>query len=80
VRPIPVLSQQNSFTAPSHADRSATKQYRTTPLRGVWQHAPYFHDGSAPTLDAVVAKYNTRRSLGLNASEMADLVQYLKSL
>jgi mono/diheme cytochrome c family protein len=66
--------------SPSHADRSATKQYRTTPLRGVWQHAPYFHDGSAPTLDAVVATYNTKRSLGLSASEMADLVQYLKSL
>jgi len=64
----------------SAADRSATKQYRTTPLKGVWQHAPYFHDGSAPTLDAVVAKYNTRMALGLSSSEMADVVQYLKSL
>jgi mono/diheme cytochrome c family protein len=25
---------------------SATKQWRTTPLRGIWQHPPYFHDGS----------------------------------
>ncbi len=65
---------------PSYASRSATKLYRTTPLRGLWQHAPYFHDGSAPTLDAVVATYNTKRSLGLNAGQMADLVQYLKSL
>jgi hypothetical protein len=31
---------------PSYASRSATKQYRTTPLKGAWQHAPYFHDGS----------------------------------
>ncbi|HET7401356.1 MAG TPA: hypothetical protein VFJ62_06225, partial [Usitatibacter sp.] len=38
---------------PSYAARSATKQYRTSPLRGVWQHAPYFHNGSAATLDAV---------------------------
>ena len=67
-------------TAPTHADRSATKQYRTSPLRGVWQHAPYFHDGSAATLDAVVATYNTRMSLGLSSAQMADLVQYLKSL
>jgi mono/diheme cytochrome c family protein len=65
---------------PSAADRSATKQYRTTPLKGVWQHAPYFHDGSAPTLDAVVATYNTKMALGLSAPEMADVVQYLKSL
>ena len=46
--------------SPSYASRSATKQYRTTPLRGVWQHAPYFHDGSAATLEAVVATYNTQ--------------------
>ena len=52
---------------PSYASRSATKLYRTTPLKGVWQHAPYFHDGSAATLEDVVAVYNTRRSLGLNA-------------
>ncbi|GAB3774612.1 hypothetical protein GCM10028796_49250 [Ramlibacter monticola] len=65
---------------PSHADRSATKLYRTTPLRGIWQHAPYFHDGSAPTLAAVVATYNTKRTLGLSPQEMADLVEYLKSL
>lgn len=25
---------------------SATKQWRTSPLKGIWQHPPYFHDGS----------------------------------
>ncbi|HET7548363.1 MAG TPA: hypothetical protein VFJ86_11360 [Usitatibacter sp.] len=25
---------------------SATKQWRTTPLKGIWQHPPYLHDGS----------------------------------
>jgi mono/diheme cytochrome c family protein len=65
---------------PSYASRSATKMYRTSPLKGVWQHAPYFHDGSAPTLESVVQTYNTRRSLGLTAQEIADLAQYLKSL
>jgi mono/diheme cytochrome c family protein len=65
---------------PSYASRSATKQYRTSPLRGLWQHPPYFHDGSAATLDAVVQVYNTKRSLGLSPAQMADLVQYLKSL
>lgn len=65
---------------PSYAARSATKQYRTSPLRGVWQHAPYFHDGSAATLEEVGQRYNTERSLGLTAQEIADLAQYLKSL
>jgi mono/diheme cytochrome c family protein len=65
---------------PSYAARSATKQYRTSPLRGLWQHAPYFHDGSAATLEDVGQRYNTERSLGLTAQEIADLAQYLKSL
>jgi len=65
---------------PSYASRSATGLYRTSPLKGVWQHAPYFHDGSAATLDDVVQTYNSRRQLGLTAQQIADLAQYLKSL
>ncbi len=65
---------------PSYASRSATKQYRTAPLKGVWQHPPYFHNGTAATLDVVVSTYNDRRSLGLTSDQRADLVQYLKSL
>jgi mono/diheme cytochrome c family protein len=67
-------------TEPTHAERSATKMYRTTPLRGLWQHAPYFHDGSAPTLDAVVERYNSAKNLQLTPEQKADLVEYLKSL
>jgi hypothetical protein len=65
---------------PSYASRSATKQYRTSPLRGVWQHAPYFHDGSAATLEEVARRYNDRRALGLTDAQMADLAEYLRSL
>ncbi|MEO9148397.1 MAG: hypothetical protein ABI212_03315 [Burkholderiaceae bacterium] len=65
---------------PSYAARTATKQYRTAPLKGLWQHAPYFHDGSAATLTDVVVRYNTRRSLGLGQREINDLAEYLKSL
>ena len=65
---------------PVHAQRSTTKQYRTTPLRGLWQHAPYFHDGSAATLAAVVEHYNSFLGLNLTAAQKADLVEFLKSL
>jgi mono/diheme cytochrome c family protein len=64
----------------AYAARTANKAYRTTPLRGLWQHPPYFHDGSAATLDAVVAHYDRVRALGLSAQQKADLVAYLKSL
>ena len=74
------VSEPEANGVPSYASRSATKQYRTPPLAGVWQHAPYFHNGSAPTLDAVVEAYNTRKALGLTPAQKADLVEYLKSL
>jgi mono/diheme cytochrome c family protein len=65
---------------PSYASRSATGLYRTSPLKGVWQHAPYFHDGSAATLEDVGQTYSTRRGLGLTSQEVSDLAHYLKSL
>jgi len=65
---------------PGYANRSATGKYRTTPLRGLWQHAPYFHDGSAPTLGAVVDHDDRLFSLRLSGRQKADLVEYLKSL
>lgn len=65
---------------PEYAARSATGQYRTTPLRGLWQHPPYFHDGSAPDLLAVVNHYDQLFGLNLTAEQKADLVEYLKSL
>lgn len=78
--PSEVVSEPEPGGAPSYASRSATKMYRTAPLRGIWQHAPYFHNGIAPTLESVVEIYDAKKSLGLSAQQKADLVQYLKSL
>ncbi|HEU4578505.1 MAG TPA: c-type cytochrome [Polyangiaceae bacterium] len=65
---------------PLHAERSATHHYRTTPLRGLQQHPPYFHDGSAATLEEVVEHYQRALDLSLDADQRADLVEYLRSL
>jgi len=65
---------------PLTAERSATGLYRTTPLRALWQHPPYFHDGSAETLEEVVEHYDTHLSLDLGSEQKADIVEYLKSL
>jgi mono/diheme cytochrome c family protein len=65
---------------PEYASRSVTKQYRTSPLRGIWQHPPYFHDGSAQDLSAVVARYEAVRGISLSPQERADLIEFLKSL
>ena len=65
---------------PHYAQRSTTKQYRTTPLRGLWHRAPYFHDGSAATLRDVVEHYSEVLPLALTEAQKRDLVEYLKSL
>jgi mono/diheme cytochrome c family protein len=78
--PSEVVSEPEPNGVPSYASRSATKQYRTTPLRALLLHPPYFHNGVAATLDAVVELYDTRKGLGLTAEQKADLVEYLKSL
>jgi cytochrome c553 len=75
-----ILTAGVLVAVPSYASRSATGKYRTSPLHGLWQHAPYFHNGSAATLLDVVNMYNTRKALGLSVTEVADLAEYLKSL
>ena len=65
---------------PNEARRSITGMYRTTPLRGAWQHPPYFHDGSAATLLNVVEHYDQVLRLQLSPSQRADIAQYLRSL
>jgi len=78
---LPVLHDPDEVgTEPGYAARSATGKYRTTPLRGLWQHPPYFHDGSAPDLLAVVNHYDEQFGLNLSEAQKADLVEFLKSL
>ncbi len=80
-RGVPLLHDPADVGAdPAYARRSATGQYRTTPLRALWQHPPYFHDGSARDLAAVVEHYDRVFRLKLTAARKSDLVEYLKSL
>jgi cytochrome c peroxidase len=46
----------------------------------LWQHPPYFHDGSAKDLPAVVDHYDRHLKLNLKPEQKQDLVEFLKSL
>ncbi len=52
----------------------------TPTLLGIRYTAPYFHDGSLPTLEAVVAWFDRRYRLGLDAGERDDLAAYLEAV
>jgi len=80
-RNVPLLHDATEIGMEAvYASRSATGKYRTTPLRALLRHPPYFHDGSAPDLPAVVNHYDRLLGLNLTPVQRADLVEYLKSL
>ena len=65
--------------------------FKTPTLRNVSQRAPYMHDGSIATLNAVVVHYDTgfldrpslspeMRRLGLSTDETNDLVAFMRTL
>ena len=49
-------------------------------LRNLAVRAPYFHNGMADDLDAVVDFYDTRFHIGFSRQDKADLVAFLRSL
>ena len=66
-------------------------KFKTPTLRNVQESAPYFHDGRAATLEAVVDYYDKGgnphpnldfrvRPLNLTAADKADLLAFLRSL
>jgi hypothetical protein len=46
-----VVSEPQPVGAPNRALRSAPWMYRNSPRRSVSQHLPYFHNGTAWTLE-----------------------------
>ena len=66
--------------------------FKTPSLREVARTAPYMHDGSLPTLEAVIGHYaggfvrrpslatNLNRDLRLSAEEKSDLIAFLRTL
>jgi cytochrome c553 len=49
-------------------------------LRGLASRAPYFHNGSAATLNDVVDFYDQRFGIGLTEDQKSDLVAFLNAL
>lgn len=49
-------------------------------LRGLAARAPYFHNGSAATLNDVVDFYDQRFGIGLTEDQKSDLVAFLNAL
>jgi cytochrome c peroxidase len=55
-------------------------RFKVPILHDLAARAPYFHNGSAATLDDVVTFYDNRFDIGFSPQEKADLVAFLRSL
>jgi hypothetical protein len=55
-------------------------RFKGPTLRALATRAPYFHNGMASDLHAVVDFYDTRFGIGFTPQEQADLIAFLRSL
>lgn len=55
-------------------------RFKGPTLRGLAARPPYFHNGSAPDIAAVVDFYDQRFGIGFTAQEKRDLVAFLRTL
>jgi mono/diheme cytochrome c family protein len=71
---------------PLPKDYPNPNEWKTPPLWGVADSAPYLHDGSAPTLHAAIerhsgmARYVRERYRGLQSAEQDAIISFLKTL
>ncbi len=55
-------------------------KFKTPSLRGLASRAPYFHDGSAETLEEVVDFYVRRFGVAMNQQQVRDIAAFLRAL
>ncbi len=55
-------------------------RFKSPSLRGLASRAPYFHDGTAATIEDVIEFYNGRFQMQLSPANKADLAAFLKAL
>jgi YVTN family beta-propeller protein len=75
----PTYTSRKTFDV-GWADEAGARQFNPPSLRGVSQGGPYFHDGRAPTLDAVFTRYRHKLEGSLTDGERRDLLAFLRSI
>jgi len=70
-----------SYVSP---DPSRLRALDNPHLRGIWNSAPYMHNGTAPTLEEIWTRFNLYNWHGvtgdLTRQQFNDLIEYLKTL
>lgn len=59
---------------------SDLRRFKTPTLRALAARAPYFHNGTAATLEDVIRHYETHLGFVFTTQQRADLVAFLNAL
>jgi len=76
----PGSSDNRSGTSAGHGQVGGIGKFKVPTLRALPSHAPYFHNGSAPTTADVWTSTNRRFTMRLSPQERSDLRAFLDSL
>jgi hypothetical protein len=87
---LPILTLQNKTTMETrrvcdmgrggNGTWADVGKFRAPPLRGLAARAPYFHDGQARTIGAVIRYYQKRFDMGMTRDQRRDLEAFLGAL
>jgi len=87
---LPILTLQNKLTLETrrvcdlgrggNGVWADVAKFRVPPLRGLAARAPYFHDGQARDIAAVITYYQRRFDMGLSHRQRDDLEAFLGAL
>lgn len=80
----PDFTSPGVYTVGLESESDAYQGFNPPSLRGVYDRAPFLHDGRAKTLEEVLTRYHRPSQLtgkpDLTDAELKDLVAYLKAL
>lgn len=78
--PTPLYTDRKTHDVGTGSDPKERKgsAFDTPSLRGLYDTAPYLHDGSAATLGDVLARHG--RTGALTSAEREDLIAFLRSI
>jgi CxxC motif-containing protein (DUF1111 family) len=62
------------------SDEAGKKLFNPPSLRGVAHGGPFFHDGRAPTLEAVFTQHHHQIKEDMSKADRDDLLRFLRSL
>lgn len=80
----PLYTSSNAYTVGLESEQDAYKGFNPPSLRGVYNRAPYLHQGQAQTLEEVLTQYHLPSKLNgkpdVSGKELDDLIAFLNSL